>query len=81
MRTILEEKRLSTYRVVDRYPAVWETLRFHKFEKLMKSRNSYMPTWVREFYEIYAHLLPKGKKKVGSVVPLEFVEMRGKKVK
>uniref|UniRef100_M1E071 Integrase core domain containing protein n=1 Tax=Solanum tuberosum TaxID=4113 RepID=M1E071_SOLTU len=32
LRTILEKKRLSTDDVVDRYPLVWDTLRFHRFE-------------------------------------------------
>ncbi|WMV41576.1 hypothetical protein MTR67_034961 [Solanum verrucosum] len=74
MRTILEEKRLSTEGVVDRYPTVWDTLRFHKFEQFTKPQNPYVPTWVKEFYESYAWLLPKGKKKTGSRAPQEFVE-------
>ncbi|WMV19039.1 hypothetical protein MTR67_012424 [Solanum verrucosum] len=32
LRTILKKKRLSTYGVVDRYPEVWNTMKFHKFE-------------------------------------------------
>ncbi|WMV42303.1 hypothetical protein MTR67_035688 [Solanum verrucosum] len=36
LRTILEEKRLSTDGVVDKYLDVWNTIKFHKFESFTK---------------------------------------------
>uniref|UniRef100_M1DN60 Uncharacterized protein n=1 Tax=Solanum tuberosum TaxID=4113 RepID=M1DN60_SOLTU len=47
LRTILEEKRFSTDGVVDMYPNVWDTLRFHRFEKFTRPRGFYIPIWVR----------------------------------
>lgn len=48
--TILEEKRFSADEVVDRYPEIWRTIKFHKFEKFTKPRCPQVPTWVREFF-------------------------------
>ncbi|WMV49882.1 hypothetical protein MTR67_043267 [Solanum verrucosum] len=62
--TILEKKWLSGDGVFDKYPDVWETLRFHKFQQFTKPRNPYVPSWVQEFYAGYPRLFLKGKKKV-----------------
>uniref|UniRef100_M1DDV6 Polyprotein protein n=1 Tax=Solanum tuberosum TaxID=4113 RepID=M1DDV6_SOLTU len=73
LQSILEEKRFSTDGVVDKYPIVWETLRYHKF-KFTQPRGPYVPTWVWEFYEGYAKLIPKGKKRASLMAPIDFVE-------
>uniref|UniRef100_M1DS34 Putative plant transposon protein domain-containing protein n=1 Tax=Solanum tuberosum TaxID=4113 RepID=M1DS34_SOLTU len=81
LQTSLEEKQLSTDGMVDNYPDVWETLCFHKFHQFTKPRNPYVPSWVQEFYESYARLFLNGKKKVGLIESVDYVEVRRKKVK
>lgn len=62
--TIMEECQLSTDRVMSDYSAIWETIKFHKFEHFTKAQTLYIPMWVHVFYEAYAKALPNKRKGV-----------------
>ena len=64
LRTILEEKILSTDGVVDRYPEVWKTIMYYKFQIFTEPRGTYVPSWVREFYQAFEAALPKVQRKL-----------------
>uniref|UniRef100_M1DWW1 Gag-pol protein n=1 Tax=Solanum tuberosum TaxID=4113 RepID=M1DWW1_SOLTU len=81
LRTILEEKLLSTDGVVDRYPEMWHTIKFNKFEILTRPRGSYIPSWYREFYAGYGELVPNEKKKANSFAPVDHLVVQGRRVK
>lgn len=65
LRTILEERRLSTNGVIDWYLEVWVTLKFHNFQHF--NHNSGL-VHLREFYEAYAKAIPKSKSTLKIIV-------------
>uniref|UniRef100_M1DFL3 Putative plant transposon protein domain-containing protein n=1 Tax=Solanum tuberosum TaxID=4113 RepID=M1DFL3_SOLTU len=80
LRTILEEKLLSTEGLDGKYSKLRETLYYHEFQQFTRTRGPYIPTWVRDFYTAYGELVPKSKKKASEFRPVKSVMVKGREV-
>lgn len=78
LRTVLDEKRLSTYEVINKYPNIMDWLKFPKFQMFTKPCGLYIPRQVRELYSDYIGLIPQKKMQVVSfkVIALYFSEAK-----
>lgn len=72
---------MSADGMIDKYPEVWETLKFHNFQMVTKPWDPYVPTLVHESYEAYYKVIRKNIRRAKSMLkPLDTVEVQGVQV-
>uniref|UniRef100_M1DYP9 Putative plant transposon protein domain-containing protein n=1 Tax=Solanum tuberosum TaxID=4113 RepID=M1DYP9_SOLTU len=80
LRTIIEEKLLSTKDLEGRYSGVRDTLRYHRFDIFTRHRGPYIPTWVHEFYATFGELVPQRKNKTSAFKSVKSILVSGKEL-
>ena len=60
---------------------MWEMIKFHNFEVFTQPRDTYVPSMVREFYQALEVVIPKVRCELRTSELVDFVQVRGKKVK
>lgn len=67
--------------MIDRYPEIMSTLKYHHFQIFTEPHDSYIPSSVREFYASYKSLIPPRRKQAISLKLVDSVVVRGKIVR
>lgn len=80
LRTIFEEKILSTEGLEGKYSDVRDTLHYHWFDQFTRPRCPYIPLWVREVYTSFSELVSKSKNKASNFRLVKFFMVGGKEV-
>jgi len=64
VQTIIEKKIMSTKGMEGKYTDVMDTFFYQEFGFFTRSKGSYIPYYVHEYYTDYGELVPKRKKDV-----------------